>query len=171
MKLRTLYLVFSLLICLSALQAKTLTGKVVRVKDGDTIVILKGKTTYTIRLDGIDCPEKKQAFGEKARQFCSAQVFGKQVKVEYKSKDRYQRILGTVFYGNGKNLNQDLLRAGLAWHYKHYNNDPYLAKLEIQARKQRKGLWVDKKTIPPWEFRRQKRSKGKFFHDSDRSNR
>lgn len=157
MKILRLCTNISLFLCLCILQAKTLTGKVVEIKDGDTFVVLSGRNTEKIRLEGIDCPEKNQAWGERAKLFTSKQVFGRQVKVDYQTRDTYKRILGVVHYGNGKVLNRDLLKAGLAWHYKHYNNDPYLAKLETQARKQRKGLWADKKPIPPWEFRRQKR--------------
>jgi len=147
-----LFLLFSAL-----LAGKTLSGRVIGVKDGDTIVVLADKTSYTIRLDGIDCPEKQQSYGEKAKQFTSAQVFAKPVRVVYQNRDRYLRILGTVYYSNAKNLGCELLKAGLAWHYKHYNKDPYLAKLENQARNQRKGLWAERNPVPPWEFRRQKR--------------
>jgi endonuclease YncB( thermonuclease family) len=86
--MRKLYILIALALCLTSFSAKTITGKVIAIKDGDTIVVLKAKTTHTIRLDGIDCPEKKQAFGDRARQFASQQVFGKKVRVEYKSKDR-----------------------------------------------------------------------------------
>lgn len=147
---------FFLILCLGILQGKTISGKVTAVKDGDTIVVLRNKTTYTIRLDGIDCPEKKQAFGQKAKQFVSSKVFGAQVRVEYKKKDRYQRYLGYVYYGKGKNLNEELLKAGLAWHYKQFNKDPRLARLETAAQKSRVGLWQDKHPIPPWQFRRKK---------------
>ena len=154
--MRKTLLLLALTLCLATLSARTLTGKVTAIKDGDTIVVLKGKTTHTIRLDGIDCPEKKQAFGARARQFTAHEVFGKKVRVEYQSLDRYQRILGTVFYENGQNLNQELLKAGLAWHYKAYNKDIRLANLENTARSKRLGLWAEKQPVPPWKFRRKK---------------
>ncbi|MDD2229958.1 MAG: thermonuclease family protein [Candidatus Cloacimonetes bacterium] len=140
-----------------SISAKTVQGKVTAVKDGDTIVVLQNRSTYTIRLDGIDCPEKKQAFGQQAKNFVSMQVFGKQVRVEYQQKDRYQRYLGTVYYATSKNLNQELLKAGLAWHYKHYNKDAVLARLESIARNNKRGLWADKNPTPPWDFRKAKR--------------
>lgn len=140
-----------------SISAKTIQGKVTAVKDGDTIVVLQNRTTYTIRLDGIDCPEKKQAFGQQAKNFVSTQVFGKQVRVEYKQKDRYQRYLGMVYYGKSRSLNQELLKAGLAWHYKQYNKDAALARLESIARSNKRGLWVDKNPFPPWDFRKAKR--------------
>lgn len=152
--MRRAFIVFFILLYIGFLGGKSITGQVTAVKDGDTIVVLKNKTTYTIRLDGIDCPEKKQAFGQKAKQFVSGRVFGKIVRVDYTQKDRYQRYLGTVYYGKGKCLNQELLKAGLAWHYKQYNKDRHLANLEQAARSKRLGLWQDKRPIPPWDFRR-----------------
>ncbi len=140
------------------LSGKEIRGQVVSIQDGDTITVLAGKTSYRIRLDGIDCPEKNQAFGNVARQFTSELAFGKQVKVTYEDKDRYGRYLGTVRLPDGRNLNRELLKAGLAWQYKD-DESPVLATLEFQARQARKGLWADKNPIPPWEFRRRQREK------------
>lgn len=137
-------------------RAKTISGKVVKVSDGDTVTVLQHKQMYKIRLDGIDCPESRQAYGNKAKQFTSAQIFNRQVKVSYKKKDQYGRYLGTVYYAGGKNLNQELLKAGMAWHYKHYNQDKTLSHLEIVARNKRVGLWADRQPIPPWVYRRHK---------------
>jgi micrococcal nuclease len=132
---------------------KELKGKVVSIQDGDTITILKGSEQIRIRLSGIDCPEKKQAYGNVAKRFTSSLVFGKTVYVKYTGKDRYNRVLGTVFTKNGTNLNKELLKEGLAWHYKQYDSNPELARLENQARKARVGLWADSDPTPPWEFR------------------
>ncbi len=149
-----LLVVIALCLCMSSCQAKNISGRVVKVSDGDTFVVLQNKREYKIRLDGVDCPEAKQAYGNKAKQFTSLQIFGKQVKVSYSQKDQYGRYLGKVYYNGGKNLNNELLKAGLAWHYKHYNHDKILAGLETAARKKRVGLWADRHPIPPWEFRR-----------------
>jgi endonuclease YncB( thermonuclease family) len=156
------FILLTVLILLSlspvwAAKVTTVKGKVVAVKDGDTIVILKNKTEYTIRLTGIDCPEKKQAFGMKAKQFASDQAFGKTVTAKIYSKDRYKRSLADIILPNGKILNYEMVRAGLAWHYKQYSKDAKLAELERQARKQKIGLWVDKDPVPPWQFRRHKK--------------
>ncbi|HPS38687.1 MAG TPA: thermonuclease family protein, partial [Candidatus Cloacimonadota bacterium] len=130
---------------------------VIAVKDGDTIHVLVNRSTYKIRLDGIDCPEKDQAFGAKARQFTSAMVFGKTVRVALIGKDQYQRWLGKVYTLGGTSLNEALLSNGLAWHYKHYNSEKRLAKLESNARSKRIGIWSQKNPIPPWDFRKAKR--------------
>ena len=98
-----------------------LIGKVVSVYDGDTITVLSGNTQHKIRLEGIDTPESKQPFGNKAKQAMSGMVFGKQVKVVWKKKDRYGRTLGHVFLkdvsGNRINVNQQLIDEGLATRY------------------------------------------------------
>jgi endonuclease YncB( thermonuclease family) len=134
----------------------TISGKVVRIADGDTITILDdSKAQHKIRFEHIDTPEKKQAFGEKAKQYLSSMIFGKTVKVVIKEKDRYGRNIGTVFLDK-KNINLAMVKAGLAWHYKFYSKDKSFAEAEIESRKNKIGLWADPKPIPPWEFRRKK---------------
>src|SRR6516164_5237333 len=73
------------------------TGKVVKIADGDTITVLLEKTQHRIRLEGIDAPEKGQAYGTKARQALADKVFGKTIRVEWKKRDRYGRIIGRVY--------------------------------------------------------------------------
>lgn len=139
------------------LPARAITGKVTGVKDGDTIEILKERTSYRIRLAGIDCPEKKQPYGSQAKQFVSELCFGKTVTARILSQDRYGRHIALIILPDGRNLNHELLRHGLAWHYKQYSKNRHLAALEAEARQRRIGLWSDKNPIPPWEFRRRSR--------------
>jgi endonuclease YncB( thermonuclease family) len=111
---------FLLLAFFSLAQAETLTGRVVRITDGDTIVVLdSSKVQHKIRLTGIDAPERSQAFGTKSKQNLSDLVAGKSVVVDYSKYDRYQRILGKVLL-NGEDVNLEQVEAGLAWHYKKY---------------------------------------------------
>jgi micrococcal nuclease len=132
----------------------TFTGKVVGVKDGDTIEVLFEGSVQTVRLLDIDCPEKSQAFGMKAKQFTSDFCFGKIVTVEnFGKKDKYDRILGTVTL-DGKTLNEVLLKAGYAWHYKKYSDKQDYADMENNARKNKLGLWVDENPIAPWDYRK-----------------
>ncbi|MDC0300292.1 thermonuclease family protein [Verrucomicrobia bacterium] len=134
-----------------------LIGKVVSVYDGDTITVLSGNTQHKIRLEGVDTPESKQPFGNKAKQAMAEMVFGKQVKVVWKKKDRYGRTLGHV-YVNGKWTNLEMIKQGMAWHYKQYSKDQELASAEVEARKKRLGLWADKSRIAPWEWRKGNRN-------------
>ncbi len=132
------------------------TAKVIGIKDGDTIEVLYQGKSETIRLLDIDCPEKKQAFGQKAKQFTSDLCFGKEVRIERNEKpDRYQRTLATVFVGK-ININEALVSAGLAWHFKQYSNNKTLARLESIAIKKKVGLWADHNPNPPWDYRKKR---------------
>lgn len=112
--LRKTLFIFFLLSPLILLSQQVLTGKVVRVADGDTITILtEGKTQVRIRLYGIDCPENGQV-----------------VTVDVKDIDRYGRTVGMVILQDSTVLNKELLRAGLAWHYKYFDKSEELAGLE-----------------------------------------
>lgn len=129
--------------------------KVVGIKDGDTIEILVDGKQETVRLFGVDCPEKSQAFGQAAKKFTSALCYGKYVSVdEQPERDQYERILGTVYLTDSTTLNQELLKAGYAWHYKHYNNNEQYNYLENLARSERVGLWQDNNPIEPWNYRK-----------------
>ncbi|HEX8548645.1 MAG TPA: thermonuclease family protein [Cytophagaceae bacterium] len=148
-----------ILLTISALigEAQQLVGKVIGVKDGDTIEVLIDGKPMKIRLFGIDCPEKKQAYGTKAKDFTASLSFGKTVSIQSKGTDKYRRMLGFVFLPDGRNLNHELVKAGYAWRYK-YNKNNLLLMLEAQARNKRLGLWADAKPIPPWEFRHPKKT-------------
>lgn len=137
--------------------AATFTGKVVRVLDGDTIEVLVNKEPIRVRLADIDCPEKKQPFGNAAKKYVLELAAHEIVTVEASKKDRYGRTIGEVILPNGDSLNQLLLRGGYAWHYKKYSKDASLAELENQARGDKVGLWQDKNPIAPWDWRRGKR--------------
>ena len=129
------------------------TGKVIRVADGDTITILDpSNTQLKIRLNKIDAPEKSQAFGQRSKQHLSDIVFGRSVTVTWDEKDRYRRILGTVWL-DGRDINLQMVRDGFAWHYKRYDSTPAYAQAEADARAARRGLWADPDPTPPEQFR------------------
>lgn len=149
-------LIFPVILCLlitSPIWAEEFTGKVVGVSDGDTITVMRLGRGEKVRLYGIDCPEKGQAFGNRAKQFASQMVFGKNVLVKTHGCDKYGRILGDVFI-DGKSLNQELIRAGYAWWFRRYSNDRNLERLEAEARTAKKGLWIDPHAVAPWEWRK-----------------
>lgn len=137
------------------------TGKVVGVTDGDTITVLHDRLGEGIRLHGIDCPEKGQAFGQRAKQFTSELAFGKDITVKVYDVDKYGRTIGDVILPDGRNLNQELVRAGMCWWYRKYApDDEILAQLEASAREAKSGLWVDPNPVPPWEWRRRGGGRG-----------
>jgi len=145
---------FSLIICLLGCAAAD-TYKVIGVSDGDTIKILQDGKEVKIRLAGVDCPEKGQPFGNAAKIFTSEKCFGKQVKINIVQKsDRYGRVVADVILPDGNSLSHELVKAGLAWHYKHFSKSKELEDLENEARKNKCGLWADSDPIPPWEYRK-----------------
>lgn len=133
-----------------------LVGKVTAIADGDTFTMLVNNEQIRVRLHGIDCPERGQDFSTVARQFLAEMIFEKEVTVKEVDTDRYGRTIGMVIIG-GKNVNEELLKAGLAWHYKRYDQNPNWEKFEERARNEKKGIWSQPNPIPPWEFRRTKR--------------
>lgn len=136
------------------------TGKVTGIKDGDTFEVLYDGEPERVRLAEIDCPEKSQAFGKNAKQYASDLCFGKTVTVTSAGKrDRYNRVIGTVVTKEGVNVNEALLKAGLAWHYKQYSKNAAMDVFEADAREQHLGLWADKMPTPPWEYRKNRRSR------------
>ena len=147
----------ALIILSSYLFSLELIGKVVKVSDGDTVTILTSdKTQHKIRLNDIDAPEKKQAFGNKSKDNLAKYIAGKTVTVEYQKKDKYKRILGTIYYNN-TDINLQQVKDGYAWVYKKYSNNQTYYKEETKAKESKKGLWAEKNPIAPWEFRKQKR--------------
>ena len=152
-------LIFTLFL-LNFVHAKTLEGLVVGVADGDTITVLdQQKNTYKIRLQGIDAPEKKQAFGEKSKQSLHDLVHSKQVRIEYDKEDKYGRIVGKVTLGD-LDICLQQLSLGLAWHYKKYQNEQpasdqtVYSDTELKSKSLKLGLWADNAPMPPWEFRK-----------------
>ena len=144
----------ALLLALSP-PAAPVTARVVGIVDGDTITVLIERTQVRIRLNGIDCPEKGQPFGRAATELTSSLAFGKTVQVISHGPDRYGRTVADIILPGGKSLNQELVRAGLAWWFRRYApRDKTLARLEEEARDARRGLWRDEDPIPPWLWRK-----------------
>ena len=115
--------------------AETLTGTVVAVADGDTITVLDAnREQHKIRLSGIDAPEKAQPFGQRSKESLSAMVFNKEVRVDWEKRDKYKRIVATVWVQPvscptcPKTLDAGLaqLTVGLAWWYRKYAKEQSL---------------------------------------------
>ena len=156
---RILLFVATLLIAIPSV-ADILHGRVVGIADGDTVTVLDASNTqWKIRLMGIDAPEKKQAFGQKSKEHLSSLLFNQQVTVEYTKKDKYGRTVGKIVV-DGIDANLDQVKAGMAWHYKKYQNEQtpddrvLYAQAEEEARTVHRGLWSDAEPTPPWNFRK-----------------
>lgn len=140
--------------------AETLTGKVVRIVDGDTLVLLDAtQTQHRIRLSGIDAPEAKQPFGQKSKENLSHLVAGKEVEVDWNKRDRYQRIVGKIIF-DGQDVNLAQVRSGLSWWYRKYAREqsPVDRQLyeaaENQAQAEQVGIWADPNPVPPGDWRK-----------------
>ncbi len=146
-------------ICLAA-TAYGWEGRVVKVIDGDSLRVKKGKKTVELRLYGIDCPEWGQDYGNRSKRFAKTLLNNKTVTVEAMDIDRYDRVVALVTV-SGKLVNREMVRAGLAWMYPKYCKKQPLCKelktLENRARKSRKGLWQDKNPVSPWRWKWLKR--------------
>ena len=148
-----LSLVLSLIV-ISQVQAD-FNGKVVKVIDGDTVDILTlKKQKIRVRLLDIDAPESRQAYGNASRKYLASLIAGKNVFVQERSKDIYQRTLGTIYLAK-ININAKMVENGFAWAYRYKGivNNNNMLKLESKAKQNKKGLWKDKHPIAPWEFR------------------
>lgn len=131
------------------------SGQVVGVADGDTLTVLADKTPHKIRLAEIDAPEKKQDFGERAKQSLAALCFGQRAEVSPGKTDRYGRTVARVrCQGMDASLHQ--VQQGLAWAYTAYLTDPGIARAEQLARDSGLGLWLGHEPTPPWLYRKGK---------------
>ena len=154
------YICFTFFIfALQPAHADRFTATVIRVLDGDSIQVRHEGKIKEVRLFGIDCPEYRQAFGEEARRHTRRLALRKEVTIETVGKDRHHRLLAEVKLPDGRSLNRELVRAGLAWWFRRYSEDPALKKLEEEARTKKRGLWVMPKPEPPWKFRKRTQPK------------
>lgn len=114
-------------------------------------------------MSGIDAPEKRQPFGQAAKQALSDMAFARFVHVTWQKRDRNNRIVGTVERG-GADLGLALVEQGMAWHYKRYESEQLPAdrttyrRAEAVARTARRGLWSDKDPVAPWKYRKRRRA-------------
>ena len=152
-------LIFTTLLHSSAF-AEVLTGRIVAVTDGDTLTLLdRSFVQHKIRLSGIDAPEKKQAFGQRAKAKLSANAYGLPAEADCRKTDRYGRDICVVRV-NSRDVGLEQIRAGMAWWYRQYARDQTSQEqkdyedVEEQAKSAKRGLWTDKEPIPPWEWRR-----------------
>lgn len=157
--MRRVLLCLLLVVATGAAQTKQLVMTDVVVKDGDTFSGTACELSITVRMAGIDAPEKAQAWGPQARAYTDSLLRGRTVVVHYSKKDGYGRLVGWV-YVDSVEVNSLLVGHGLAWVYTQYpipsDRKPALLALEALAREQRRGLWVDGKAVEPWIFRSKK---------------
>lgn len=154
-----LVLLLSSLLFLPSANADRLSGKVVRVLDGDTVEVLDAnRRVHRVRLAGIDAPESGQPHGTQATRVLSKAVAGETLIVDWHKRDRYDRLVGKLLL-DGADVNLALVRAGYAWWYRAYAGEQtardrkLYEAAEQTARRERVGLWRDPQPIAPWDWR------------------
>lgn len=163
-KYLTILTLFTLSFAVSIAQRQSIplpfSGRVVRILDGDTYEVLAaGNKLVRVRMMGIDAPEKNQPFGQRSKQTLGILCGGQTVSVQPTGIDRYGRVLAYTFNRQGMNINAEMVRRGMAWHYTQYSNDPQLADAERFAQRNRVGLWIDPNPLAPWDFRKFRRKR------------
>lgn len=142
-------------------------GKVVQVKDGDTVVIapIEGGQFFTCRLSGIDAPEtarrnrQGQPHGNEATKELKRLVLGQTVDAQLTGRRTHNREV-CIIKKNGQDVNLEMIRSGHAWAYRQFLKRPHASEYiaaEEEARNRRLGLWQQSNPTPPWEFRRSQR--------------
>lgn len=126
---------------------------VVGILDGDTIIALSSSNQQTrCRLYGIDAPEKFQPYGERSKQSLSDLIYRKRVDVEAVGSDKYGRTICRISVGD-RDISRAQIERGMAWVYRRYTTDSSYIAAESSARGASRGLWQDKKPVPPWDYR------------------
>ncbi len=133
--------------------AHALSGVVTHVTDGDTLWVRpQGHAPVKVRVQGIDAPERCQAWGPQAREALAARVLHRQVQVRTRAKDDYHRTIGTVEL-DGQDVAAWLVREGHAWSQRYRRSlGPYAAE-EAEARQLHRGLFAAA-AIEPRDFRK-----------------
>lgn len=127
--------------------------KVIGIIDGDTYDILKNNTSERIRIDGIDAPEKGMPFYKVSKKHLSNLIFSKFITIEFIEKDKYGRWVGRGFIDK-LDISAEMIRAGMAWHFKKYSDSEILSDLEIEAKNRKLGIWSNPNPLTPWEVRK-----------------
>jgi micrococcal nuclease len=156
MNIRILYVgMFLFLVFIVPSLCHAWSGKVVYVVDGYTIDVERNGKSVRVRLYGVDTPELDQGYGQNATIFTSSQVRGKMVEVQETGEAGWERAEGIVMVGN-LNINRHLVEYGYAWVDLRYCKKQFCddwTELEAEAKADKKGLWKNPNSMPPWEFR------------------
>lgn len=138
-------------------KAETFEGKVINIISGDTFELQTDSEVLIIRLWGVDSPEEGQYFNEEAKAWLQKEIYGKEIKVILKGKDRKGLRLGEVFKRR-KNINEQIISHGLGWAELRYSKAIY-SSLQKTSRENRTGLWQMTSPTSPWVYRRQQSMK------------
>lgn len=127
--------------------------KVIKIIDGDTYDVLIDNKPQRVRVDAIDAPEKGMPFYKVSKNYLGSLCFKKEIRLKKVDKDSHGRWVCRGYTEEGLDLSVEMIKAGLAWHYKKYSTDKELAMLEEYAKSNKLGLWSERLSLPPWEVR------------------
>jgi len=140
-------------VCVLAANAEEFDAKVIAVLDGDTLLVLRNGAKVKVRMANIDAPEKDQKFGMQSRDSLLEMVGKKQVRITSQAVDQYGRVVGLVSV-DGRNVNEEQMKRGMAWEYSHYHSDRGYIALQSAAQQARHGLWIQPSPQAPWQWRK-----------------
>ena len=154
-----IFIIFALILSCKPIPLDKIDGKIVKIKDGDSVVLLDNSNQqHEIRLAHIDAPERGQPFGKQSKEFLSNLIANELVTLLITDDpDRYGREIGEIVLPDGSIANEEMVKAGFAWHYDKYSNAWTYRKLERQAKNELLGLWKDGNAMAPWEWRDSKK--------------
>lgn len=136
----------------SAEPRNSVIGRVIAITDANHVMLLdESNQLCRIRLEALDAPENRQAFGPQARQAVADKILRKIVRVEWSESDEYGHRIGNIFLDD-RWINYELIEEGWAWHDKTYSHRYLLVDAEELARLRRDGLWSDVIPIPPGAY-------------------
>ncbi len=153
----------------TATQAQVQTVRVIRVVDGDTVVVSTAESlNLKVRLQGIDAPECGMPFGPQAQRFLEQLVLGRTVQMTTTGRDRYGRTVATLAMGE-HDVGFALLQAGFAWHDSRYDRHrtanilPSYGEAQRHAELRKEGLWATPTPTEPrlWRKNQQEPSQDK----------
>ncbi len=133
------------------------TVQVIGISDGDSFTgLTKDNQEIRYRIYGIDAPEMSQPFSNEARKHLSGLIYKKHIGIIVISADKYNRDVVQVFTPYGKDVGAEMLKNGLAWHYRRFDSSleyDHYEQLEMEAETNRTGLWSQPDAESPWKYR------------------
>ena len=156
------------LLACSGVLAEEYTGTVIAVIEGDMLSVQHDGKTDAVRLYAVDAPESGQAYADEARRLATDLALNKEVKVAVVAQDNLGKVVARVTLPDGKELNQEMVAAGMAWwDQKHGEDDRTLKKANAEAIGGKKGLWTDPAPLSPWDYR-QSKGLGEVTYDANK---
>lgn len=149
MKIKIAIIVVIICIIAFALQAaRHLNGKVIRIIDGDTFVMVTDNNDCIhVRMASIDAPELSQAFGMNCKLALAGYINGQEISLTTNGKDQYKRTIATVYF-NHENINLKMVANGFAWQYKKYSTGQEFSEAQQNAKQNKLGLWHFQNIMP-----------------------